>query len=150
MTTPFSSQAIRFERKTGGNQTPADPDGTVTFDFPDVGDGYLCPNADGVKDFFVAYTILWRLSGGTGALPTFRVRVGATGTLLDALIWEGQDFANASAGQPLDTVFFAKIPAPGAGDVVTLSIARPAGTATVLVSGGTVPTEYSSLLIWEA
>lgn len=148
MTTPFTSRAIRFERKTGGDQVAGPAEEEITFDSPDVGSGYLCPGADGVKNFFVAYTIVTQLASGISHLALHRVYVGPTGTAAgDTLLWQGASQSRAS--NSLVANFFVRVPAPGAGDVVTFTH-TPAALSQTTFRGGTTATLFSSMLIWEA
>lgn len=144
MISPFVADNIRFEFKSGGDQICGPGEEAVTFDNPDVGAGYLCPDADSTKDYFVLYSIVAQRATSSGAFP-YRVRVGAAGTVADAEIWRGgvPQLANNNRAH----VFMARIVAPGASDVVTLTLETVTNIQTV--RGGTTPAIYSSLQIWE-
>lgn len=86
---------------------------------PDVGNGYFFPSADGARDYRVRVTLLL-LKDANAQAVTLRARVGALGTIADALTWVGvKDFV-ANEDDVLDFEF--NVSNPGAADALTITM----------------------------
>jgi len=140
----------RYVEKVSVDQViPPATTAVIAFDSPDVGGGFLLPNANGVKNFFVLYTLLETSSPSAASLHVHSVRVGAAGSAADAEVFRCTPRVFSGATSSHIITFLVRVDAPSSTDVVTLVVTTQVGQTLTVRGSGSVGVIRSTLLIWE-